>query len=184
MSGNDEATTPTTEPNSATVTPADVAAAHEAMKAQSGAEDTAQEQRTDNRDEGTKSNESAESAEQTFTQADVDRIVTERLERDRAKREAQFEDAKKAQDQQIRDLTVQLQASKYSLPEDVFEGVATEDIAGFAERLGDVVAKRIAEAEASSKTGGAPHVAGVGTGETTPVETADDKALRFFKMSK
>lgn len=174
MSGNDEATTPTSENTS--VTPADVAAAHEAMKAEGTPEP---QEETKNEPQ-----ESEEKKGNTFTQEDVDRIVSERLERDRAKREADLAESKQAQEKQIRDLTIQVQAGRYSLPEDVFEGIATEDIPAFAERLGDVVTKRIAEEKASSGKSGAPFVAGIGTGDNTPVETADDKALRFFKLTK
>lgn len=177
MSGNDEATTPTSEPENTTVTPADVAAAHEAMKAEGTPEPQEETKNEPQESEGEKKGT-------TFTQEDVDRIVGERLERDRAKREADLAESRQAQEKQIRDLTIQVQAGRHSLPEDVFEGIATEDIPSFAERLGEVVTKRIAEEKASSGKSGAPLVAGIGTGDNTPVETADDKALRFFKLTK
>lgn len=164
-----------------TVTPADVAAAHEAMKS---------DQEEPEKATGTK-NESPEGEEKTFTQEDVDRIVSERLKRDGSKRESEIEKLSEAhkseveklqseRDATVRELTVRVAVAESGLPADVFDNVSTEDIPGFAEKLSSIVSQRVSEAE--SAPSGAPNVPRYGTGDSSSGQTRDEIAAEILGL--
>lgn len=173
--------TANTETEQTTVTPADVAAAHEAMK-ETAAEESAE------RSEG---GEERSSEEKTFTQEDVDRIVSERLKRDVSKRDSEIEklnsehqskvdELKQERDSIVRDLTIRVAVAESGLPAEAFENVDTEAIPGFAEKLSSIVSQRVSEAGAAK--GGAPAVPGVGTGRTSSVQTRDEIAAEVLGL--